>query len=93
MQKYCVYVNIAEISSIVKTLGYNEKIIVIGRIFALYNILFIMYYEIIESYNYYNSVNTKKYFALFPIGAFCYHLFIALPSFLKYLKNNLHIIL
>jgi len=93
MQKYCVYVNIAEISSILKTLGYNEKIIIIGRIFTLYNILFLMYYEIIESYNYCNSVTTKKYFALFPIGAFCYHLFIALPSFLKYLKNNLHIIL
>ena len=90
MQKYCILINVYEITAILKNFNLSKKIFVILKFYCLYNLLNLSYYEISDSILYYKSINCyKKYLAILPFIAMLYHIFIVLPSTIKYIKKNI----
>ena len=93
MQKYCILINSYEITTLLQNFNLSLKLFVILKFYSLYNLLNLSYYEIFDSYTYYKSINSnKKYFVLLPFLAMLYHMFIVLPSTVKYIKKKITII-
>tara|TARA_Y100000389_G_scaffold195479_1_gene226953 strand:- start:383 stop:946 length:564 start_codon:yes stop_codon:yes gene_type:complete len=89
-QKYCILINIYEITAILKNFNLSKKIFVILKFYCLYNLINLSYYEVNDSITYYKSINSyKKYLAILPFIAMWYHIFIVLPSTIKYIKTNI----
>lgn len=90
MQNYVVLLNINEIISILQNFNISKKYIFIFKIYSFYILINLIYYEISESITYYNDIKSyKKYFALMPILASLYHIFIILPYNIKFFKKNI----
>lgn len=90
MQKYCILINVYEITAILQNFNLPKKLFTILKCFCLYNLINLSYYEINDSLVYYKSITSyKKYLAILPFIAMLYHIFIVLPSTVKYIKNNI----
>ena len=90
MQKYIILINSYEITAILQHFNLPKKLFVVLKFYCLYNLLNLSYYEVSESITYYKSIHSnKKYFVIFPLIAMLYHIFIVLPSTIKYIKKNI----
>ena len=90
MQKYIILLNVNEIVSLLQNFKLLKKYIFILKIYTLYILINLIYYETSESIIYYNYVTSyKKYFSIMPILTALYHIFIILPYNIKYLKKNM----
>ena len=89
-QKYVILINFNEITFILQNYNISKKFVVISKFFTLFNVLNLIYYEVVESYTYYNSIkNNKKYLCILAFLGLLYHIFIVLPSTLKFIKKNI----
>jgi len=90
MQKCCIYINSYEITAILQNMNISKKYIILLKFISLYNLFNLIYYEIIDSYIYYNSTNDNtKYLSISGFFAALYHIFIIIPSTLKFIKKNI----
>ena len=93
VQKYCILINSYEITALLQNFNLSVKLFIILKFYCLYNLLNLSYYEVFDSYTYYKSINSnKKYLAILPFIAMLYHMFIVLPSTVKYIKKKITII-
>lgn len=89
-QKYVMLINFNEITFILQNYNISKKFVIVSKFFTLFNVLNLIYYEITESYTYYNSIqNNKKYLCILGLLGSLYHIFIVLPSTLKFIKKNI----
>lgn len=89
-QKYGILVNTYEITALLENFNIPKKYLIMLKFLSFYNLLNLIYYEITESYTYYNIIySNKKYYAIFILIAAFYHITIVIPSTLKYLKKNI----
>ena len=66
----------------------SNKYIVFLKFISLYNLINIIYYEIVESYSYYKSNNNyTKYLSFTGYLAALYHIIVAAPDTIKFIKN------
>tara|TARA_Y100000591_G_scaffold291643_1_gene278290 strand:- start:2000 stop:2569 length:570 start_codon:yes stop_codon:yes gene_type:complete len=90
MQKYCIYINSYEITAILQNMNISKKYIILLKFISLFNLFNLIYYEIVDSYIYYNSINNNtKYLSILGFIAALYHIFIIIPSTLKFIKKNI----
>ena len=91
MQKCCIYINSYEITAILQNMNISKKYIILLKFISLYNLFYLIYYEISDSYIYYNSTNNNtKYLSISGFVAALYHIFIIIPSTLKFIKKNIY---
>ena len=92
MIKYIFFINITEITRILKNFNINKSIVSFNLLLSLYYMSNLIYYELYCSYKYINSKNNKKYksIVIFPILASLYHIFMVYPGLLK---NNYLVLL
>lgn len=84
MIRYIYLMNINEITILLQNFNLNHRILFINTVLALYYCIHLIFYELKESYIYYNLKHTKhKFIVLFPIIFSYYHLFIISPFFIK----------
>ena len=90
MQKCCIYINSYEITAILQNMNISKKYIILLKFISLFNLFNLIYYEIVDSYIYYNSINNNtKYLSILGFIAALYHIFIIIPSTLKFIKKNI----
>lgn len=90
-QKYIIFANSNEIISLFQNFNMSKKNVAILKIYSLYNIIHLIYYEIKESYIYYKNTPKKKHYVLFPLLAALYHIFIVIPTTIKFLQKNIYL--
>ena len=92
MIKYIFFINITEITRILKNFNINKSIVSFNLLLSLYYMSNLIYYELYCSYKYINSKNNKKnkIIVIFPILASLYHIFMVYPGLLK---NNYLVLL
>ena len=90
MQKCCIYINSYEITAILQNMNISKKYIILLKFISLYNLFHLIYHEINDSYIYYNFINNNtKYLSILGFLAALYHIFIIIPSTLKFIKKNI----
>ena len=90
MQKYGVYINSYEITAILQNMNISNKYIVFLKFISLYNLINLIYYEIVESYIYYKSTNNyTKYLSFTRYLVALYHIIVVIPSTIKFIKKNI----
>ena len=90
MQKYGVYINSYEITAILQNMNISNKYIVFLKFISLYNLINLIYYEIVDSYIYYKSTNNyTKYLSFTGYLAALYHIIVVIPSTIKFIKKNI----
>ena len=62
MQKCSVYINSYEITAILQNMNISNKYIVLLKFISLYNLINLIYYEIVDSYIYYKSTDNIYHF-------------------------------
>lgn len=90
MQRYGVYINSYEITAILQNMNISNKYVVFLKFISLYNLINLIYYEIVESYSYYKSTNNyTKYLSFTGYLAALYHIIVVIPSTIKFIKKNI----
>ena len=90
MQKCCIYINSYEITAILQNMGIPKNYVILLKFISLYNLFHLIYYEITDSYNYYHSINNNtQYLSILGFIAALYHIFIIIPSTLKFIQKNI----
>ena len=91
MQKCSVYINSYEITAILQNMNISNKYIVLLKFISLYNLINLIYYEIVDSYIYYKSTdNYTRYLSFSGYLAALYHIIVVIPSTIKFIKKYKH---